>query len=177
MTNPLTQVEEKPQFSKIQPVWQFVLLVIATFGIYELFWHYRNWKYQRDYWGDNISPGWRTAGCFVPIYGYKLIYRQFKFLATTLELESPELGFPFVGYFWSWFLFELCIKLPDPFGLISFLSIIFTANIQKKLNAYWKRVEPDLPIRRFPTIPQLLLLIMGCLCWLLVLVGLILGPE
>lgn len=66
------------QHSNAQAPWRLVLLSIITFGIYEIYWFYRNWEHLKIHKNLKISPGWRTAGLFVPIYNIVLIYRQFR---------------------------------------------------------------------------------------------------
>ena len=36
------------------------LMVVATFGIYALYWFYRNWKVIRDREHSDIQPFWRA---------------------------------------------------------------------------------------------------------------------
>jgi len=69
-----TQIKmiEHPTVSQIsfkQPIRNLVLLYVFTFGIYEIYWFYRNWKHMKIHKNLDISPGWRTVGLFVPIYG------------------------------------------------------------------------------------------------------------
>ncbi len=56
----------RQQFSNAQPVWDFVLLSIVTFGFYEFYWFYRNWTHLKLHKNLDISPAWRTAGSFCP---------------------------------------------------------------------------------------------------------------
>ncbi len=66
------------KYSDAQPVWHLVLLSIATFSLYNIYWVYRTWRQLRDQGSGNISPEWRLLGLFVPILGIILLYDFFK---------------------------------------------------------------------------------------------------
>ena len=50
---------------------KFTALSIVTFGIYQLFWFFKNWEYVRDRDHSNISPLWRAV--FSVVWCYPLI--------------------------------------------------------------------------------------------------------
>lgn len=159
------------QFSNAQPVWHFVLLSIVTFGIYEIYWFYRNWKYLKIHKSLDISPGWRTAGLFVPIYGIVLAYRQLRDIrdfskeAGIVKTYSPG------WILFSWLILTALWRLPDPFWFLSFLSVWLLAVVQGVLNSYWEKEQPELPIRTKFSGGQIALLVIGGIILVLALIG------
>jgi len=144
------------QFSFKQPIWNLVLLYVFTFGIYAIYWFYRNWKYMKLHKNIDIKPGWRTVGLFVPIYNIVLIYRQFRDirdLAREVGCEAyPSPGWLTVGYFFlSGLSLRLSWKLPDPYSLLSWipdlLALWIFIIVQKTLNRYWEKEQIGLSER------------------------------
>src|SRR6516162_4961803 len=50
---------------------KYLLLSVTSFGLYELYWMYKNWKYECKAFGRHVSPFWRTV--FGVIYVYPLL--------------------------------------------------------------------------------------------------------
>src|SRR5690625_4658746 len=46
--------------------WKFILLSLATLGLYELYWFYRGWSFVKRSEKSRIMPFWRTV--FAPIW-------------------------------------------------------------------------------------------------------------
>jgi hypothetical protein len=53
---------------------KFVVLSIFTFGIYDFYWAYQNWRRDRAQTGETFSPFWRTF-FFVPIHVFPFLRR------------------------------------------------------------------------------------------------------
>lgn len=66
------------QFSKIIPIWKFILLSFTTYGLYELFWFYKNWKFLKEKDKLSISPFWRTV--FAPIFATSITEHIFEMI-------------------------------------------------------------------------------------------------
>ncbi|MDP2396488.1 MAG: DUF4234 domain-containing protein [bacterium] len=60
MTQETPQNIQKENYSKVIPIWKFILLSVITFGIYELVWFYRNWKFLKSEQNLKITPLLRT---------------------------------------------------------------------------------------------------------------------
>ena len=170
------QISRSRRYSRSQPVWHLVLLSIATFGIYEIYWFYRNWRDLKDHKRLAISPGWKTAGLFVPVYGLILAYRQLKEIKEgaaqggVIRLYDPG------SILAAWIILNALWKLPDPAWMLSFLSIWPLAIVQRTLNAFWQKEEDGLPVRTGLSGGQITLVVIGGLWFLLVIVGMML-PE
>jgi len=128
--------------SNVQPVWYFVILSIATLSLYNNYWFYRNWKHLKFHKKLNISPLKRTLGLIVPIYNIYIVYDQFYMIRNfARDVGINKLYAP--GWMGAIFCVA-CIasRLPDPYYLLGFLSIMPLAIAQGVLNSYWKREQP-----------------------------------
>ncbi|RKP57989.1 hypothetical protein D7Z26_00280 [Cohnella endophytica] len=154
-----------------QPVWHFVFLSVLTFGLYDLYWYYRNWKYLKKYKGLNISPVWRTIGILVPIFGLYLIYSAHKDYHNLIKEEGVNRtiypGLIVVAII----ITGLLTRLPDPYWLLCFLSTIPLAIVQKILNELWRKVQPGLIHRTKFRGRQIFLIVIGVIWWLLAIIG------
>jgi hypothetical protein len=170
------------RFSNAQPVWHFVLLTIATFGAYQVYWFYRNWKHFKIHKNLNISPGWRTVGLFVPILGVVLAYRQFRDIGDFAKEAGVDKTYSPEWLFLSWvipqFLYVLLpgYSLPGPlqflYSLLVCLLLVWPlAVMQRMLNAYWEKVQPELPVRTDFSGGEIALLIIGGILLILALIG------
>ncbi len=155
------------QYSNAQPSWHLVLLSILTLDLYNIYWFYRNWKHLKIHKNLNISPGWRTLGLFVPIYGIILIYWQFKDIDEILlkakckklfyKLSPGEATLAYVFFiFISSRLSNFLWKLTNPTGLLvvtiftivfSLLAVWILVYVQKMLNEFWEKEQADFTIR------------------------------
>lgn len=176
------------QYSNAQAPWRLALLSIVTFGIYKIYWFYRNWKHLKIHRSLDISPGWRTVGLFVPIYNIVLIYRQVRDIRdfanqSGFETYSSPGWLTFAYIFLSGILFRLAIykwKLTDSeeFSgltilrlLIDLLSIWLLVVVQKTLNRFWKKEQPELGMKSTFSAREIVLLVTGGFFWYLSLIG------
>lgn len=110
-----SQSDVVPQFLATSPV-KFIAMSLCTFGIYEIYWSYRNWKVVRDRDQSEISPFWRAF--FYPLWHYSLLTE----LNKTFESRALSSG----GYRGLLTAIVLILnatwRLPDPYWLVSFLA-------------------------------------------------------
>jgi len=167
--------QEQPQYSNAVPIWQMVALSIATFGIYQVYWFYKNWKQLKAHHNLDIKPGWRTAGLFVPIWGLVLTYRQFEDIMEYAGRSGIEKVFSPGWMLVQYIVLTALWRLPDPYWLLSLFSIAPLTMVQETLNEYWKKEQPQLAVKTGFTGGQIALLIIGGIFFLLALVGLFAG--
>lgn len=164
-------INKKDQYAYSQPVWHFILLSVLTLGIYDVYWYYRNWKYLAEFKKLDISPGWRTAGLFVPILNLFLIYGAHKDYRDLIKEEGlnreiyPGLIIVVI------IIAGLITNLPDPFWLISFLATIPLAIVQGILNELWRKVQPELIHKTNFRGRQIFLMVFGAIIWFFMIVG------
>lgn len=93
-------------------LFKFSFLSIVSFGIYELYWFYKTWKYVQKYDDKNIRPFWRAF--FAPIWTYSVSKKIF----------SDKKEFISIFIFILYLLLNVIWKLPDPYWLISLCSFV-----------------------------------------------------
>lgn len=94
---------------------KFIVLSIVTFGIYDLYWFYKNWKFIRNRDGSSISPFWRMF--FAPIWCYSLSKD-----VTERKGDSNLSTAALVAL--SYFVLSILWRLPDPYWLFGFFTFV-----------------------------------------------------
>lgn len=188
---PATPAEAaKPVYSQYQETGDLVLLCLASFFLYEVYWEYRNWKYVREYRKLDISPFWRTVGSCIPVVSLFIDFSLFTHIRDFGKVEraktykSPGLLIFFMtilhAAYWMLFFIE---KTTSRGGIIvlarlseictSITALFILATVQNSLNNIWKKKEANLPIRQRHTDGEIAVMIVGILLWILWLVTLI----
>jgi len=157
------------QFSKILPIWKFILFSVTTFGIYELFWFYENWKFLKEKNKLDISPFWRAF--FSLLFAGSNAEHVLKLVKEKnyQTLYSPTA----IGI--SYIILNVLSRFPDPFWLISYFTFLPMIPIVKAMNFYWQKETPDLPLKNFSRW-QIVFVIFGIILIILILIGLFI-PE
>ncbi|MEG4960202.1 MULTISPECIES: hypothetical protein [unclassified Microcoleus] len=121
------------------PVSRFKLLVMSlvTFGLYQIFWFYKNWQLFKTATGSKISPFWRAF--FNGLFCYSLITK----IRNRAKLRGIEANFsPFLLTL-AWLGLTLCAQLPKPYLLVSFFSVIVLLPVQEIVNELNSLVAPN----------------------------------
>lgn len=102
-----------------RPLWHFVLLSTATFGLYQLVWLYRTWRYVGDVRGERVQPLLRSL--FAPLFAYGLFRRLFEMARSRGYPEEP----PALPLALAYFAFgALAWMVPLPLGLVGLLNVV-----------------------------------------------------
>jgi len=135
-----------PMFLYI-PVSRLVVMSLATFGMYEIYWIYRNWSFlnRRDNLG--IHPFWRA------VFAYFFINSLLRTIKNDrVASHIIRCGYSSAGLAAGWILFTLIgtasSRSPDPsvslLGIfISAPAFLFLVPVQRYIN----RVNESLPLR------------------------------
>ena len=111
---------------------KFITLAVCSFGIYELYWCYQNWKCIKSTTGEDLSPFWRAF--FAPVWGFSLFRRvQERAVSANVSVAwHPEaLGALYL-------LMSVLWRLPDPWWLISlatFVPVLPVQHAAQRINA------------------------------------------
>lgn len=97
---------------------KLVLMSISTFGIYELYWFYKNWVIVKNRTDEKIMPFWRAF--FSPIWAYSF----FKHINNSLVGENPNKVLPIGFLAILFFILQVLWRLPDPYWFITFFSFV-----------------------------------------------------
>jgi len=98
---------------------KFVVMSICTFGLYELYWFYKNWVLIEAKTGKNIMPFWRAF--FAPFWAYSC----FKHVKTSAN-ENQVSETLSTGLLAAMYFIAVGISLaPDPYWLVGFFGFVF----------------------------------------------------
>ncbi len=172
------EVHLPPAFSNHQPLGRLAALLFLSYGIYQFFWFWRNWRQLRV-----GHPGWRTAGLLVPFLNFWLVYDQFRRVeetARSLGIQAFRAGRVFLAWL-ALNLFSTAVALlvypwsPARLseGLSLFLidvmllalQILPLVYVQSALNAVWTMVDPDRPARPGFSRGELVFLLLCIFLW------------
>jgi hypothetical protein len=109
------------------------LMSTCTFGLYELYWFYKNWVLIKERTQQSIMPFWRAF--FAPIWAYSC----FKHIRTSAEENAIPGTLPIGLLAITYFIVQALWRLPDPFWLVSYLSfaLMLPANsVALKVNTH-----------------------------------------
>jgi hypothetical protein len=115
---------------------KLTVMSICTFGIYELYWFYKNWNLIKQRERADIMPFWRA------VFAYFFCYQCFCQIRG--HAESPRLyrsapaGPPAVG----WIITTLLADLPDPYYFVSLFAFVFLLPVQALANRINATVTP-----------------------------------
>jgi hypothetical protein len=135
-----------------------------------VYWFYRNWKHFKIHKSLDISPGWRTAGLFVPIYGIVLAYEQLRDIRQFSKEAGIDKTYSPGWTLFGWLILAAFWNLPDPFWLPALLSVWPLAVVQEVLNLYWGKEQSELPARTKFSGGQIALLVTGGIMLILALI-------
>lgn len=159
------------KFSNVIPIWKFCTLYIFTWGIYQLAWAHKQWKFIKERDNLNISPWLRSW--FLPFYLYSLCQKAFA-LAEEQGYRSKPSPFQVTLVYW---IFIVLTRLPDPLWLISLFTFLPLLTVVKAFNYYWTQQQPNLPINESFTGREIVWIMFGAILWLLIIIGFLASSE
>jgi hypothetical protein len=112
---------------------KFVVMSICTFGLYEMYWCFKNWQRIRQRSGEHLSPFWRAL--FAHLWGFSLFQRirdSAHDQKITVDWSPGLLGTLYLLLGASW-------RLPDPLWLIGFASLIPMVAVLQTTQAIHKK--------------------------------------
>jgi hypothetical protein len=116
---------------------KLVVMSFCTFGLYEIYWFYKNWSLINQREDENIMPVLRTF--FAPVFCYSLFTRIQE------AAEEQELPISLASGFLAggWLIHTLLWRLPDPYWMVTFLAVIFLLPVQSAVNDINQSVNPQ----------------------------------
>ena len=117
---------------------KLAILSLATFGLYQVYWFYKNWALAKAQYRPRIHPLWRAI--FSPLYCFSLA-ASVEFAARSARVRergSPVLlALSYLGICSLGFL-------QGPLQLLSLLSFIPLISIQRQIRRVHEALRPDL---------------------------------
>lgn len=129
----------QPQPTMYFSVSPLKLLVMATcsFGIYQVYWYYRQWGYVRAREKSDILPFARAIFSFLFCYS---LFERIEVKGKSLGIAKSIVPGPLAA---GWIVFSILARLPDPFWLISFFAVLFLVPVQQAANEINQVTNPS----------------------------------
>lgn len=126
-----------PLYFSVSPL-KLGVMSIFTFGIYQVYWFYKNWIIIKERENSDIIPFARTI--FTYIFCYSL-FKRVQDSAAAISLKKPmSPGLEAAG--WIIITTLLLLELPYPYSLIFLFSFIFLLPVQRVVNDINDSVAP-----------------------------------
>lgn len=163
-------IEIHPEDLQIISLNKFIILSILSFGLYEVWWMYKAWRFFQYKDELDIRPLLRSL--FSVFFLYSLFYKILKFAK-----EKGYKGYyPSILLFIGFFIANLLAKLPEPLSVLSSLSIVFLIPPFKALNfAKQHSTEFEIHEQILFNKRQMYIIVLGFICWIFVLLMMIIG--
>ncbi|MAS64067.1 MAG: hypothetical protein CL815_02440 [Coraliomargarita sp.] len=153
-----------PLYFPVSPL-KLIVMSVCTGGIYELYWFYKNWGLIKERENVDIMPFWRA------FFSYFFCYSLFKkFHSTTIDSPLEKSISP-VLLSTGWVVVSMLWKLPEPYWLISYSSVLFLLPAQAMANEINSIVAPNHDRNRKFTSFNIFGVIIGSLFFFLILLG------
>jgi hypothetical protein len=164
--------------SRGQSLHHLLLLTVFSWGLYEIYWFYRNW---RDLAADapenpGPPPGLLTFGLLVPFVNIALVYRQLAGIHSRLASR----GLP--GGYSPWVTTCIYVSLGIAANLtalwsLSCLMVLPLLPVQEALNRYWTQREPTSAPRERLSPAEVAVIACGAAAMLVVATAALIGVE
>jgi drug/metabolite transporter superfamily protein YnfA len=115
---------------------KMIVLLIVTFGLYEVVWLYQHWAAIRRRERSDIWPVPRA------IFGVIFCWSLFRRVERAGQDAGVAGGPPFGALAVAWILSTICWRLPDPYDWISVLAPLLTIPVQTYANRVNAVVAP-----------------------------------
>jgi hypothetical protein len=116
---------------------KLTLMSLATLGLYEIYWFYKNWKCVQENFGDKVNAPIRAL--FYPLTSYSL-FKKIREQAGNAQLDGKlqagllALTVFLIGALW---------RLPDPWWLVSLLGFLPLLPVQSAVNELNRKLAPQ----------------------------------
>lgn len=143
----------------------FIILSILSFGIYELVWMYRNWKFFKEKEKIDISPFWRAW------FAIFFIHSLFKKILEYAKKEGYKNHYSSAWRTFFWIILLLISFIEHPiFFFLSMLTFLTILAPLDAINFYYKKKERNC-VKRTLEWWHMLLIIVCVLFWILAILS------
>jgi hypothetical protein len=145
---------------------KFLLLAIASFGLYQIYWMYRTWRFFKEKDNLDVMPVWRA------IFGIFFISSLFENIKNFARRNGSSKDYSSAGLAVGFFFANLLGRLPEPYWILSLVSILC---FMSPLQAFEEAIENSpahTPTKSGIGGGEIVVLVLGASLWALILVGL-----
>jgi hypothetical protein len=150
---------------------KLVVMSTCTFGLYEIYWFYRQWGAVRSREKSDISPFLRA------FFGFLFCYSLFKRIQVSGESHNVSRSIAPGLLAGGWVLFTVLARLPDPYRLGTYLAVLFLVPVQMAANEINLATNPMHDRNSTFSKWNLVGIVVGGLLFALMLVGTFLPPK
>ena len=158
------EANDREMYFSVSPL-KLVIMSICTFGIYELYWYYKNWCLVKKRNMLYIMPFWRA------FFAYFFCYSLFKRMRDTSESQKSKKSIAAGPLATGWIVTTILWKLPDPYWLVTYFAVLFILPIQLVVNEINQIASPKHRHNRNFTGWNLAGILIGGPLFLLLLIG------
>ncbi len=144
---------------------KLLVMTLCTFGLYELYWFYKNWSLIKKRDSLTIRPFWRAAFAVFFCHGC------FKDVRDGAEKRGLPNNFNADGMAAGWILTTILWRLPDPYWLVTHCAVLFLLPVQAAANEINRKDFPDHEINSRFTAMNIFGVVVGGLLLILGVVG------
>lgn len=151
---------------------QFMILSIATFGLYPIWWSYKAWRFFRDTEDADVIPAARAL--FSWIFLSSLFQRIKDFSIRNGDRSRYRPGLLHLVYL----LIIYTSYLPDPYFLLYVLNGLIFLQPLEALNL--GKINSQEVITKEKTslnTPQWVAIVLGSILWILMIIGILFGEQ
>lgn len=160
ITTPKSYIEEQ----KLISTSKFVIFSILSFGLYNYWWMFKEWRFFQQKENIKIMPAFRAI--FAIFFLYSLLKRIISFAESAQYSKNYSSGFLYIAYIFT----PILTSSMDPYGVIIILTTVYLIPAFQAIN-YAKRNSENIQTIELNklTTPQIILVILGSIFWLLVI--------
>jgi hypothetical protein len=125
----------QPIFFPVSPA-KLAVLTTCTLGLYQIYWFYKHWQCIKEGQRFDCNPALRSI--FSVIFCYPLFHKM-RASGVKLGADSSLLAGPLAT---GWIVTTLTSRLPDPYWLITFISVAFLLPVQAYANRVNQAMTP-----------------------------------
>ena len=163
---PHIMTNESPPYYFSVSEQKLVVMSLCSFGIYELYWFYKNWELIMERTGQNIFP---LVRAIFPIFFCHSLFESVKESAFALQIPS-EIRPRALSIAWVLLTFGFW-SLPNPFWLVGLLTFLPMLPVQKVINNINRKIAPSAEVNDRFTGKNIAVLILGGISVLLYVIG------
>lgn len=151
---------------------QFMILSIASLGIYPIWWSYKAWRFFRETEGADVIPAARAL--FNWIFLSSLLERIKDFSIRNGDRPTFSPGLLHLSYF----LLVFSAYLPEPYLLITVLNCVVFIQPLKALNS-GKINSQEIAAKEQTSFNtrQWVIIVLGSLLWIFSILGIVFGDQ
>jgi hypothetical protein len=144
---------------------KLLVMSLCTFGLYHIYWFYRNWKLRNDLRRRGVTAPLRAI--FAPIFAYSL----FEDVDVEVRRWGVSPGWNAAALAIAYFLLNLVTRLSDPLWLIGLLSFLPLLPVQRTINEANARSTHPAPVNAAYSGLNIAGIVLGGILLLLAIVG------